>query len=96
MNRALDWIKSHPRLTAWIVLALGMNAIVVYEARNVGLQAGQWGSYRDLLVVWWPALKEKGAQDEALFRRRLKEYATWVGLKQVVEEDAGRGHDAGG
>ncbi|MBF8281675.1 MAG: hypothetical protein A2W37_08135 [Chloroflexi bacterium RBG_16_63_12] len=42
MNRALDWIKSHPRLTAWIVLALGMNAIVVYEARNVGLQAGQW------------------------------------------------------
>lgn len=42
MNRALDWIKSHPRLTAWIVLVLGMNAIVVYEARSVGLQAGQW------------------------------------------------------
>jgi hypothetical protein len=42
MNRAVDWIKSHPRLTAWVVLALGMNAIVVYEARSVGLQAGQW------------------------------------------------------
>jgi hypothetical protein len=42
MNRAMDWIKSHPRLTAWMALALGMNGIVVYEARTVGLQAGQW------------------------------------------------------
>lgn len=42
MNRAVDWIKAHPRLTAWIALALGMNTIVAYEARNVGLQAGQW------------------------------------------------------
>jgi hypothetical protein len=42
MNRLLDWAKSHPRLSAWIGLALGMNAIVIYEARNVGLQIGQW------------------------------------------------------
>lgn len=42
MNRVLDWAKSHPRLTAWIALGLGMNGIVVYEARDVGLQAGQW------------------------------------------------------
>jgi hypothetical protein len=42
MNRVMDWIKLHPRLTAWMALALGMNAIVVYEARTVGLQAGQW------------------------------------------------------
>jgi protein-S-isoprenylcysteine O-methyltransferase Ste14 len=42
MNRILDWAKSHPRLTAWIVLGLGMNAIVAYEARSVGLAAGQW------------------------------------------------------
>jgi hypothetical protein len=42
MNRILDWIKTHPRLTAWIVLALGMDAIVAYEVRDVGLNAGQW------------------------------------------------------
>jgi hypothetical protein len=42
MTALTTWIKTHPRLTAWIVLALGMNAMVVYEARNVGLLAGQW------------------------------------------------------
>ena len=42
MNRVLDWAKSHPRLAAWIVLGLGMDAMVAYEARDVGLQAGQW------------------------------------------------------
>lgn len=36
------WIKAHPRLTAWLVLALGMNAMLIYEARSVGLLAGQW------------------------------------------------------
>ena len=33
------WIKAHPRLTAWLVLALGMNAMLIYEARSVGLLA---------------------------------------------------------
>jgi hypothetical protein len=42
MQPLIDWVKRHPRLAAWIVLALGMNAMVVYEARNVGLLAGQW------------------------------------------------------
>lgn len=42
MSNLMTWIRAHPRLTAWIVLALGMNAMVVYEARNVGLLAGQW------------------------------------------------------
>ncbi len=44
MSKLIDWVKSHPRLTAWVVLALGMNAIVVYEARDVGLQTGQWAA----------------------------------------------------
>jgi hypothetical protein len=44
MNRVIEWAKTHPRLTAWIVLALGMNAIVIYEARSVGLLAGQWAA----------------------------------------------------
>jgi len=42
MQPVMTWVRSHPRLTAWIVLALGMNAMVVYEARSVGLLAGQW------------------------------------------------------
>jgi hypothetical protein len=42
MNQVTSWVKAHPRLTAWIVLAVGMNAMVVYEARSVGLLLGQW------------------------------------------------------
>jgi len=44
MSQIVEWVKQHPRLTAWIVLAVGMNAMVVYEARNVGLLAGQWAA----------------------------------------------------
>ena len=44
MRKIIDWAKSHPRLTAWIVLALGMDAMVAYEARSVGLLAGQWAA----------------------------------------------------
>ncbi len=42
MNQVMNWVKAHPRLTAWIVLAVGMNAMVIYEARSVGLLLGQW------------------------------------------------------
>lgn len=31
-----------PNLSAWFVLALGMVILLVYEARNVGLQTSQW------------------------------------------------------
>jgi hypothetical protein len=42
MKQILAWAKAHPRLTAWIVLGLGMNAIVVYEAWAVNLLPTQW------------------------------------------------------
>lgn len=42
MHAIKDWIWRHPSLTAWIVLALGMNAILIYEARDVGLLPMQW------------------------------------------------------
>jgi hypothetical protein len=42
MKQAFNWAKAHPRLTAWVVLGLGMDAIVAFEARTVGLLAGQW------------------------------------------------------
>ena len=42
MDTIKNWIKSHPNLTAWFVLALGMVAILLWEARDVGLESMQW------------------------------------------------------
>jgi hypothetical protein len=44
MNKVIDWAKTHPKLTMWAVLGLGMVAIIAYEARDVGLLAGQWAA----------------------------------------------------
>lgn len=42
MSRLVAFVKRHPRLTAWVVLAVGMVAILVWSARDVGLLPGQW------------------------------------------------------
>ncbi len=42
MQALKEWVLRHPSLTAWIVLAVGMNAILLYEARDVGLLPMQW------------------------------------------------------
>lgn len=42
MQAIKEWIGQHPNLTAWFVLALGMVAILVFEARDVGLVGMQW------------------------------------------------------
>lgn len=42
MNSMRSWISTHPNLSAWFALALGMVAILVYEARDVGLEPRQW------------------------------------------------------
>ena len=42
MESLKNWITNHPNLSAWFVLALGMVALLVYEARDVGLQGSQW------------------------------------------------------
>lgn len=34
----------HPRLMAWFVLAVGMVAILVWSARDVGLLRHQWAA----------------------------------------------------
>jgi hypothetical protein len=44
MSRIIDWVKRHPQLSAWAVLALGMVVILVWEARDVGLLPGQWAA----------------------------------------------------
>lgn len=42
MESVKNLIKKHPNLTAWFVLALGMVAILIWEARDVGLETSQW------------------------------------------------------
>lgn len=42
MEKIKNVVKSHPYLSAWVVLALGMVLILVYEAQNVGLEGSQW------------------------------------------------------
>ena len=38
----VKWSLVHPRLAAWIVLSVGMVALLIYEARDVGLKTGNW------------------------------------------------------
>jgi hypothetical protein len=38
----VQWAMRHPRLAAWIVLSVGMVALLAIEARDVGLLPGQW------------------------------------------------------
>jgi hypothetical protein len=35
-------VETWPRLSAWIVLSVGCIALLVYEARDVGLSTGNW------------------------------------------------------
>lgn len=42
MEAVKNWITNHSNVAAWIVLALGMNILLVFEARDVGLQGSQW------------------------------------------------------
>lgn len=38
----MRWFVIHPRLSAWVILSAGMIALLVYEARDVGLKTGNW------------------------------------------------------
>lgn len=38
----MKWVMTHPRISAWVVLAVGMVGLLVFEARNVGLLPTQW------------------------------------------------------
>jgi hypothetical protein len=42
MDSLKNSITNHPNLAAWFVLALGMVIILLFEARDVGLQGMQW------------------------------------------------------
>lgn len=38
----MKWITTHPRISAWVILAVGMVGLLVYEAQSVGLLLSQW------------------------------------------------------
>ena len=37
-----NWMDNYPNILMWVILALGMNGILIYEARDVGLNGSQW------------------------------------------------------
>lgn len=42
MSGIKAFFSDHPRLLAWLVLAVGMVVILIWAAKDVGLLAGQW------------------------------------------------------
>lgn len=44
MSSLADFARHHPRLVAWLVLAVGMVIILVISAWDVGLNAMQWAA----------------------------------------------------
>ncbi len=44
MSLFKDFVNKHPQMTAWVVLAIGMVAMLVYSAKDVGLLPTQMGA----------------------------------------------------
>jgi hypothetical protein len=44
MSGIKNFFVDHPRLLAWLVLAIGMVAILLWAAKDVGLLPGQWAA----------------------------------------------------
>lgn len=42
IGQLITLFDTYPRLSAWVVLSLGIVGLLVYEARDVGLTAGNW------------------------------------------------------
>ncbi|MFN3761997.1 MAG: hypothetical protein ACK4WK_02195 [Anaerolineae bacterium] len=81
MSKLTAFVRSHPRLTAWIVLAIGMVAILVWSARDVGLLPGQWAALIVAtigvagLCVWiigWEDEEEKSEESGAEAKSSLR------------------------
>ena len=72
MEKIKRFVTEHPQWTSWIVLAVGMVAILVWSARDVGLLPGQWAALiiATILVaglaVWiigWEDEEDASAED---------------------------------
>ncbi len=44
MDTLKTFVNEHPQWTSWIVLSIGMVAILIWSARDVGLLPGQWAA----------------------------------------------------
>ena len=44
MENIKGFVNEHPQWTSWIVLSIGMVAILIWSARDVGLLPGQWAA----------------------------------------------------
>jgi len=44
MSSLKQFVRQHPRLIAWLALAIGMVVILMFSARDVGLLPGQWAA----------------------------------------------------
>lgn len=42
VGNLITLFDTYPRISAWVVLSVGMIALLVYEARDVGLTATNW------------------------------------------------------
>ncbi|MBS3783866.1 MAG: GNAT family N-acetyltransferase [Anaerolineae bacterium] len=71
MSFVRRFFTEHPQLAAWFVLAVGMVAILVWTARDVGLLPGQWAALVVAtiglagLCIWiigWEDEEEEGGQ----------------------------------
>jgi len=71
MSTLKQFVNQHPRLTAWIALAIGMVAILVWSARDVGLLTGQWAALIVAtiglagLCVWIIGWEDNEGEEEA-------------------------------
>jgi hypothetical protein len=44
MQKIRNFAEQHPRISSWIVLAIGMTAILIWSAKDVGFTGGQWAA----------------------------------------------------
>jgi len=42
MDAVKQFADKHPKITSWIVLAIGMVAILIWSAKDVGFTGSQW------------------------------------------------------
>jgi hypothetical protein len=69
----------HPRLTAWLVLAVGMVAILVWSARDVGLLPAQWAALIVAtiglagLCVWIIGWEDDGEEEDGTEESEIRQ-----------------------
>lgn len=93
MEKIKSFVSKHPQWTSWIVLAIGMVAILVWSARDVGLLPGQWAALiiATILVaglaVWIIGWEDEEEEEEPLEQapeKRARKERTTKGLTSKV------------